>query len=240
MGKPKIDERELMSAACVLHRMMFEIFDDILEEMGLFLHQQNGEAPCTIMSSLISGLNSRRDAIMVRGEEPVQNDLDLFRKFWLHPLAQRAFKSVQLTRASSSFQAAADLFNDPAVYDIAFVPSVDQFMKYRVRTTGIIELDYSNNPTPQLSAPIKLFDVGGSRNERRKWIHCFEGLHTILFTAALDHFTSICFEDFDTCRMFDSLQCFSEVCNSPFFNHTRIVLVLTFRDRLEHCLGELV
>jgi hypothetical protein len=64
----------------VLYWMMLEAFDDILEEMGLFLHQQNGEAPCTIMSSLAAGLNSRRDAIMVRGEEPVQNDLTLSKK----------------------------------------------------------------------------------------------------------------------------------------------------------------
>lgn len=31
----------------------------------------------------------------------------------------------------------------------------------------------------------RLFDVGGQRNERRKWIHLFEGVTAVIFCAAL-------------------------------------------------------
>jgi guanine nucleotide-binding protein G(t) subunit alpha 3 len=31
----------------------------------------------------------------------------------------------------------------------------------------------------------KLYDVGGQRNERRKWIHLFEGVTAVIFCAAI-------------------------------------------------------
>ena len=31
----------------------------------------------------------------------------------------------------------------------------------------------------------KMFDVGGQRSERKKWIHCFEGVTAIIFCVAL-------------------------------------------------------
>lgn len=31
----------------------------------------------------------------------------------------------------------------------------------------------------------RLFDVGGQRSERKKWIHCFEGVTAIIFCVAL-------------------------------------------------------
>ena len=39
----------------------------------------------------------------------------------------------------------------------------------------------------------EMYDVGGQRNERKKWIHCFEGTYLlILFTEkAISYYTSI-------------------------------------------------
>lgn len=31
----------------------------------------------------------------------------------------------------------------------------------------------------------RMFDVGGQRSERKKWIHCFEGVTAIIFCVAL-------------------------------------------------------
>lgn len=31
----------------------------------------------------------------------------------------------------------------------------------------------------------RLYDVGGQRNERRKWIHLFEGVSAVIFCAAI-------------------------------------------------------
>ena len=40
-----------------------------------------------------------------------------------------------------------------------------------------------------------VFDVGGQRSERRKWIHCFEGVTAILFCVALSEYDLVLRED---------------------------------------------
>ena len=40
-----------------------------------------------------------------------------------------------------------------------------------------------------------MFDVGGQRSERKKWIHCFEGVKSILFCAAMNEYDQVLLED---------------------------------------------
>jgi hypothetical protein len=40
-----------------------------------------------------------------------------------------------------------------------------------------------------------MFDVGGQRSERKKWIHCFEGVTAIIFCAALSEYDMVLAED---------------------------------------------
>ena len=39
-----------------------------------------------------------------------------------------------------------------------------------------------------------MVDVGGQRSERRKWIHCFENVTSIMFLVALSEFDQLLFE----------------------------------------------
>jgi len=50
----------------------------------------------------------------------------------------------------------------------------------RVRTTGIVEIKFNVGGNRY-----KILDVGGQRNERKKWIHCFEGVHAIVYVVSL-------------------------------------------------------
>lgn len=40
-----------------------------------------------------------------------------------------------------------------------------------------------------------MFDVGGQRSERKKWVHCFEGVHCLMFVAALSGYDQCLVED---------------------------------------------
>lgn len=40
-----------------------------------------------------------------------------------------------------------------------------------------------------------MFDVGGQRSERKKWIYCFEGVTAIIFCVALSDYDLVLAED---------------------------------------------
>ena len=61
-----------------------------------------------------------------------------------------------------------------------YVPSQDDVLRTRVKTTGIVEIRFHFK-----DLHFKMFDVGGQRSERKKWIHCFEGVTAIIFCVAL-------------------------------------------------------
>lgn len=45
-----------------------------------------------------------------------------------------------------------------------------------------------------------MFDVGGQRSERKKWIHCFEGVTAIIFCVALSDYDLVLAEDEEMVR----------------------------------------
>ena len=49
-----------------------------------------------------------------------------------------------------------------------------------------------------------MFDVGGQRNERKKWIHCFENVTAVIFVAAINEYNQVLYEDNTTSRMDES------------------------------------
>ena len=52
-----------------------------------------------------------------------------------------------------------------------------------------------------LSRPsARMFDVGGQRSERKKWIHCFEGVTAIIFCVALSDYDLVLAEDEEMVR----------------------------------------
>lgn len=46
----------------------------------------------------------------------------------------------------------------------------------------------------------RMFDVGGQRSERKKWISCFDCVKAVLFVAALSAYDMCLYEDPDVVR----------------------------------------
>jgi len=45
-----------------------------------------------------------------------------------------------------------------------------------------------------------MFDVGGQRSERKKWIHCFENVNALMFLVAISGYDQCLAEDKDGVR----------------------------------------
>lgn len=124
--------------------------------------------------------------------------------------------------------------NDSAAYffdkikDIAsenYLPTQQDVLRSRVRTTGIVENEFEIEGNK-----FKMFDVGGQRNERKKWIHCFENVTAVLFVAAISEYDQVLYEDENTNRIMEALNLFEEICNSRWFHDTSMILFLNKRD----------
>ncbi|KAG2389190.1 hypothetical protein C9374_014590 [Naegleria lovaniensis] len=104
-------------------------------------------------------------------------------------------------------------------------PTYEDIIKCRVKTTGIVECSYEMD-----GLKFRLVDVGGQRNERKKWIHCFESVTCLLFVVALSEYDQTCYEDDKTNRMQESLRIFEEIANNQYFKHTSILLFFNKKD----------
>lgn len=75
-------------------------------------------------------------------------------------------------------------------YQPDWIPNNQDMLHARLRTTGTTEQQFDLGYFKYL-----MVDVGGQRSERKKWIHCFEGVQTLLFLAALSGYDQCLVED---------------------------------------------
>ncbi|XP_019629015.1 PREDICTED: guanine nucleotide-binding protein G(o) subunit alpha-like isoform X1 [Branchiostoma belcheri] len=109
-----------------------------------------------------------------------------------------------------------------------YEPTEQDILRTRVKTTGIVETHFTFK-----NLNFRLFDVGGQRSERKKWIHCFEDVTAIIFVAALSGYDLVLHEDETTNRMHESLKLFDSICNNKWFTETSIILFLNKKDLFE-------
>lgn len=86
-----------------------------------------------------------------------------------------------------------------------------------------------------------MLDVGGQRSERRKWIHCFENVTSVIFIVASSEFDQYNLVEEDNeldasskvNRMEESLALFEVITASHYFRNTSFILFLNKQDLLE-------
>ncbi|XP_054283908.1 guanine nucleotide-binding protein G(o) subunit alpha-like [Macrosteles quadrilineatus] len=130
--------------------------------------------------------------------------------------------------------------NDSAIYlfdnmdricDPKYVPTATDVLRARVRTNGIIETHFKIN-----DFIIRMFDVGGQRSQRRKWIYCFDDVKAVLFVVSLSGYDMTLIEDSSVNRLEESLNLFSQIVNNRFFREASFILFLNkfdlFREKI--------
>jgi len=106
-----------------------------------------------------------------------------------------------------------------------YLPTEQDVLRARVRTTGIVQQNFDI-----AGKKYTMFDVGGQRNERRKWIHCFDNVTAVIFVTAISEYDQVLYEDENTNRMDEALTLFEQICNHSSFNSTSMILFLNKRD----------
>lgn len=130
-------------------------------------------------------------------------------------------------RSKFQIQDSAQFFFDNMyrICEANYIPSSEDVLRARIRTTGIVEQEFQVKGNK-----FQVFDVGGQRNERKKWIHCFEHVTGVLFLAALSAYDQTLYEDDQTNRMREALDLFKQISNSRWFKGTAMILFLNKKD----------
>ncbi|KAF8927588.1 hypothetical protein BGZ58_010296 [Dissophora ornata] len=121
---------------------------------------------------------------------------------------REAFRGFVFSNMVGAMQAILSAMRE---MDIALTnPENEDILRCRVKSTGITETTFHLG-----LLTYRMFDVGGQRSERKKWIHCFEGN-----------------------QMEEALMLFDQVCNSQWFVETSMILFMNktdiFRNKIQY------
>ena len=114
-----------------------------------------------------------------------------------------------------------------------YVATQQDMLLARVRTSGIVTEKYVID-----GVDFEMYDVGGQRNERKKWIHCFDDVTAVIFVAALSEYDQALFEDANANRMTEAVDLFGDICNNRVFQESSMILFLNKKDLYEEKVKE--
>ncbi|KAJ7064053.1 heterotrimeric G protein alpha subunit 4 [Mycena amicta] len=117
----------------------------------------------------------------------------------------------------------------PRLFDPSYIPTEQDIVHTRARTIGITETTFKLREHEML-----MVDVGGQKSERRKWIHCFQDVTSILFLVSLSGYDQCLVEDRDANQMQDAMTIWDSICHSQWFKQTSIILFLNKDDLFQN------
>ncbi|KAM3849394.1 guanine nucleotide-binding protein G(q) subunit alpha-like [Diretmus argenteus] len=152
--------------------------------------------------------------------------VDAIKSLWNDPGIQECYnrkREYQLSDSAKYYLNALD-----RIADTGYVPTQQDILRVRVPTTGIIEY-----PFDLQNVVFRMVDVGGQRSERRKWIHCFEKVTSIVFLVALSEYDQVLVESVNENRMEESKALFRTIITYQWFKDSSVILFLNKIDLLE-------
>ncbi|KAF6327381.1 G protein subunit alpha 14 [Rhinolophus ferrumequinum] len=155
-----------------------------------------------------------------------RDQAEAIKQLWLDPGIQECYdrrREYQLSDSAKYYLTDID-----RIATLSFVPTEQDILRVRVPTTGIIEYPFDLE-----NIIFRMVDVGGQRSERRKWIHCFESVTSIIFLVALSEYDQVLAEGDNENRMEESKALFKTIITYPWFLNSSVILFLNKKDLLE-------
>ncbi|KAH3675935.1 hypothetical protein WICMUC_002231 [Wickerhamomyces mucosus] len=179
--------------------------------------------------SIRPGVSAINSSVLDRGSENItrENIAEAITELWNNDIGiKQCFlrsNEFQLEGSASYYFENIHNFANPN-----YSCSNDDILKGRIKTTGITETNFNIG-----SSKFKVLDAGGQRSERRKWIHCFQDITTVLFVLAVSEYDQMLFEDERVNRMHEAIMLFDSLCNSKWFINIPFILFLNKVDLFE-------
>lgn len=228
------DEAELQSFTSVIHANVYQTIK-ILYDGAKELAQNESDSSKYVVSPATKEIGEKMSGIGSRNEYPIltKETAQEIESLWNDAAIQETFSRGNTLQVPDCTQYFMD--NLKRLSDVDYVPTKEDVLYARVRTTGVVEIQFSPVGESRKSGEVyRLYDVGGQRNERRKWIHLFEGVTAVIFCVAISEYDQTLFEDETKNRMMESKELFDWVLKQACFEKTSIMLFLNKFDIFEN------
>lgn len=224
--KKKIDDKELQLVGNSLHQNVVDCLKALLNacrNFGYELPEEHKETENLISTHVESERLSTADGVAILKlweSEVIQQTYARRNEFWLLDSFSYYIKNLE------------------RFCEEDYVPSEEDCVMARIRTTGIVVTKLEQRIAKESEEEpdqlvFQVVDVGGQRNERKKWMHCFDDVRAILFCVNLAGYNQVLFEDSSKNRMEESLDLFENVTKNHLFTDTPIFLFLNKKDLFE-------
>jgi guanine nucleotide-binding protein subunit alpha len=117
-----------------------------------------------------------------------------------------------------------------------YTPSDQDILHCRKKTTGIQKIEFKMKVPRKFGGNFMefwMFDVGGQRGERRKWLKVFEGIQAVLFMAAASDFDQTLREETSVNRLHEAVKLFQDIWHSRFLRDAGVIVFLNKQDILK-------
>eukprot|EP01084_Bolivina_argentea_P269872 458775_1 len=188
--------------------------------LNTFKNPENDEFKADLPSEL---LITGKKVSNLSPEQPLSVVVDEIALLW----DDQIIKDAYINRTNLGIADSAPHFLDDLdrIKAPDYRPTPEDILLARIPTTGMRDRKFTIK-----GSQFNIFDVGGQRSERNKWIHCFDTVHAILFVASLSCYDQSLYEENELNAMDEALELFNIVSNSRYFTHSSLILFLNKSD----------
>ncbi|XP_053688909.1 guanine nucleotide-binding protein G(f) subunit alpha [Sabethes cyaneus] len=156
------------------------------------------------------------------------------RTLWSDNGVKKCFKrsnEYQLIDSAKYFLDRIEIISMPG-----YIPTNADILNCRKTTNGIQEVRFRITMPRSFGGgcqEFRIFDVGGQRSHRTKWMQVFEGIEAVLFMIACGSFDQTLREDPSKNRLAEALELFRGVWHNRFLAETGLIVFLNKQDILK-------
>ncbi|XP_040159793.1 guanine nucleotide-binding protein G(f) subunit alpha [Anopheles arabiensis] len=156
------------------------------------------------------------------------------RRLWSDAGVKRCYKrsnEFQLIDSAKYFLDRVEKISMPG-----YIPTNGDILNCRKTTTGIQEVRFNVRMPGSLGGgtqEFRMFDVGGQRHHRSKWMQAFEGVQAVLFLISCGGFDQTLREDPKQNRLAEGFELFRGVWHNRFLAETGVIVFMNKQDVLE-------
>ena len=195
----------------------------IYENIHMFLLNTTSSSSISITNNKLKDLNNTNRKLSNTTDNVINNIWNCIDQLWNDLNVKKCAKRGNEFHLIDSAQYFLDRIN--IIRNKDYVPDDQDILRCRVLTTGILETQFF---VKQVN--FHIFDVGGQRDQRKKWIQCFNQVTAIIFVVDISSFNMTIREDGKVNRLIESLESFRQIWINRYLYHISIILFLNKYD----------